>query len=715
MPDAFVLFGPQGTSLDVGSYLQDGPDFGLKGLRAPEFAENALAEGGVLAYERSGVRTMVFPLLLASVGSYGGLDGLAAHLGNLARPGGYIDLIPQGVATANRIRFDVLHGELSMRDYSPHVQRIHRRRYDLTLRVPPFGYMPTWVRLASAASVGLPGFLTVPGASVMGDAPGLVRFTVQPTCPANATGPPGTWVTDALAWSLGGLASFTSLLHGASWTGAVPSAAYAARAESVAGTVLSLSLSPTHVGWTQIGYYTLTAALEPAYRGRHRAYLHARQGLDVTGLWNSMQLSLDAVMAVTPSAPMGSAAVIATLAPQAPSSFAPAVLDLGEITLPPVASGLTQAVRLRLWAAKATYAATTAHAVEIDDLSLLPVGLAGVMPRGVAWPDFTIPTAGRLALDSDQRTVMVGVPTGDLATTLPARDGLKFYRGDLPRVGGSTLRLDLIAGARRAESATAYLAEVIRDAPLFLYRFEEATGATLIDSSGNARHGSYVNAGSYAQPGAFNPADEKGHFFDGAANMARAGSAAVLNPAASSFSVEFWARRERPYRTIFEVAVAHGTQAANYQSLLFGWRPSSATYPQGAVWMSNTNDDLQASYPVTDVGWHHYVFTFDRASGVRLQSIWLDASCIATKQAATTLQSTGPFWLANASSIGNPGFTFAGGLDAVAYYAGILPADRIRAHYEAGKGATSLLTRPAPLAAAVQLSYRPRFTFLPNI
>jgi hypothetical protein len=716
MPDNYLLAG-LGTVLNLGSWLQaePAPEFGTADLRRPEYSENAYTEGGVLAYQRSGVRTMTFPLLLASSGTYAGLDGLAAHIQDLAlSPGAYVDLMPHDVATAQAVRFDVVHGELRHRNYSPHVQRHHYRTYDLVLRTQPFGYLPTWITLASAASIGLPGVASIPAASIFGDAPGLVRLHVDATAPANAT-QVGTWIPDVLAWSLAGRAALVNPMPGASWINALPGGAggYYANGNTLTGTSLLVQFSPTHLGWTTMAYHTIASANELAARGRHRAWLFAHGYRHNIGGWNALQLSLDAVPETTPSAPMGSAAQIATMMPPQASNSDFEILDMGEITIPPLGSGIGQGCRLRLWFNKATYAATSDVGFDFDGLWLQPLGPAGVMPRGLAWPDYTTPSMGRFALDAYSRSALVGMPTGNLASVLPVRDALEFYRGDMPKVGGSAVRLDVLAAARRAESATAYIAEVLRDSPLFYYRMDETSGAQLTDLSGNARHGSYANAGSYNQPGAFDVANERAHFFDGSADMARAGSHTALNPAASSWTIEYWATRQKSVSDD-EIAVAHGTQAANYRTIQIGWHSESATEVNGAIFYGHYADDLTASVGVTDPGWHHYVFSFNRAS--RLQSIWLDASCVATRRSATTVQSTGPFWFGNPSGIvGFSDVPFPGGLSEVAFYAGVLPADRVRAHYEAGVGASWLMTRPAPLRAAVSVQYRPRFSFISQV
>jgi hypothetical protein len=126
--DSFVLTGPNGTALNIGSYVRadPGPDFGSKDLLKAFYSQNAISEGGVLGYEDVGVRSMSFPLLLPSSGVFGGLTGLEGWIRQLARPGAVVDLLVDGVATADAVRFDVLTGRLE-EEYSVHHNLVDRR------------------------------------------------------------------------------------------------------------------------------------------------------------------------------------------------------------------------------------------------------------------------------------------------------------------------------------------------------------------------------------------------------------------------------------------------------------------------------------------------------------------------------------------------------------------------------------------------------------
>src|SRR3990167_4399044 len=134
MADSYVLVGPDsGTQVDLASYTRaEGIDFGAAGLLKAKLIETPYAEGG-LAFEQSGPRQMVFPLILRGSQSIPnlGLYDQEALLRRLARPGAALDPKPPGATTA--VRFDVLTGRYELGDYSPHQARESLRLGKLVL------------------------------------------------------------------------------------------------------------------------------------------------------------------------------------------------------------------------------------------------------------------------------------------------------------------------------------------------------------------------------------------------------------------------------------------------------------------------------------------------------------------------------------------------------------------------------------------------------
>lgn len=735
MPDSYILTGPAGTSVDLATWTiyEEGIDTGAAEIRVPGIVENPLAEGGMLAFEQARAREWTFPLRLASIGTYGGLDGLAVHLQNQARPGGQLTVIPQGMGSDNRIVFDVLHGELRMRRYMPRVQeQAARRAYDLVLRTQPFGYSPTWIVLASAASVGLPGKLDL-SASLIGDAPGLAVVVVSPT----QAGPPtavGTWMIDTVAWSLGGRPSFHPLLGGGSWVSAIPSGAYNARSESITGTALTLYTSPTQTGWTAVAYYTIPSGLEPAYRGVHRAYAYLRRHTDIVpvGPSNMMKVALDVAPALLPSAPFASVTMKATFNGGPASAAVYPMLDLGLLSIPAAASGAQGAQTLRLWAYGPGQAGTNNNFTEIAGVALLPVTPAGILSKGLVAPDFQVGSAGVAKFDGQRRTVEISL-AASVASGIAVADGLGNYRGGFPQIGASHVAVALAAAARRGAHATAYLFEVNADQPLVHYPLADTPSTpTMLDVSGNARHGTYIKGGSYGIPGrGYGDPNELAHYFDGASAAAQCASNVALNIASPAgtglMTFELWFRRLRLTPSYDEIMFGQGTNitAGTYSGFAIGFAgPSQAQVGRGqltlfgypsAVW-SPYGQQIASVANLADYGWHHLVVRQTRNSQSNHYTVFVDGSKIEQSVAAflsATYAGTGQIVLGRQPAAATK--FFGGELADFAVYAGSLPDERVQAHYLAGIGKDTRAVRPGPQRAAVTVLYRPRFTFSRNL
>lgn len=466
--DNWVLYSPQGSAYNLASILRadPGPDFGRVNLPAAALVANPYSEGAQLAYETAGPRRMTFPVRLAS-GMLGlSLDRLDSALITAARPGAYIDLQPDSVPSNQAVRFDVITGRVTSDRWSVYIQRAARREVTLELDVMPFGYWPTWITLASGASIGLPGRLSIPAASIVGDAPGFARLVVQPTTPTSFAA--GSWVTDMLAWGLGGQASFVGVIGAGQLLTGISPASMVNDQAGLASQRLDLYPAANQGGWTTMAYLDIATVIEPAYRGRYRAFVLARPGEPSSLPWF---LSVDAVGGLQTTRALASAQPIATVAwDSGPSgiSASPAfqIVDAGELTLPLAASGQTQAQRIRVWMSPPTSNVGIVQPLfSIGGLCLIPLdGGAGILPRGLAQPSLLTPSVGRFAIDSEARTAVVAGLNSDLSAGLaPLGDAFAYYQGDLPKITPSTVGLDLLAGQRKAASgATAPLAWTAR-------------------------------------------------------------------------------------------------------------------------------------------------------------------------------------------------------------------------------------------------------------
>lgn len=456
MGDSYWLRSPLGSFIDLASYIdleRGGPDFGAAGLQQAAFNETPAVDGGVLSYESAGVRRMGFPLVLPS--------GPGALIRQLARPGAVLDLRLDGVATAEAVRFDLLSGQLEPAyDYRIWNQA-DRARSDLLLQTQPFGYWPTEILLASAASVGLPGVLAVPGASVIGDVPGLARIVIQPTSPTNY--PVGTWVADMVAWSLGGAPSFVSFIPAASISGASVTAPTLIGDLRAPGSQAIEFSSVAGVGvFRNIAYATIGQAVEPAYRGGFRAYAYIRALPSWAG---PLQIGLD--VAPNRSVAFASAGIVATV-PNLGATVESAsaifhLVDLGIVTIPQIGSGISNNHILRLWSAASGITTASAPIARLGGFALMPIQAGGVVARGIAQPStFAVdqwvasgiaPTVGRVTLDAIRGDAYAANPVVDLASQIPL--AAIIHNGRLPEVGATTNRIDILAAARKTQASGA--------------------------------------------------------------------------------------------------------------------------------------------------------------------------------------------------------------------------------------------------------------------
>jgi hypothetical protein len=450
--EGYFLNSPQGSIYNLATWINLGqgePDFG-DGFMSANYTSNPAADGGQLAYESIGVRTMRFPIMVASSSGNDLLDS-EQLLRMAARPGAFIDIKLDGVPTVNAIRFDVLTGRYKP-DYKYREQAISVRQGTLELDVQPFGYLPTTILLASAASVGLPGKLDLDTSKLIGDVPGLGNLQISMPNPPGTNYPAGTWRTDFMAWSLGARPSFQAFWSGASVQAQdIPLGSVVGDKFAPASQAMQLVPSQNLAAWKYPLFLDIPQAFEPAYRGLHRLYVWARLGPSQALPW---YLSAD-VSAFTKQA-LASAAPIATLAPDVASgspgaygaqpSPAFTLLDLGVIAIPAHGSGaLVNAQRIRIWISPATSNVGVASTTfTFGGLYLQPLESAGQILRGIVVPTigatngFETPAVRVNAIRQEVVTDSVGIGANLLAN----------YRGGFPIVGASALRLDLLVSER---------------------------------------------------------------------------------------------------------------------------------------------------------------------------------------------------------------------------------------------------------------------------
>lgn len=512
--DHIYLVSPAGSMIDVGSWLRadQSVDYGAHDVVKQEYAQNAFADGGQFSYEHAAIRKMSFPLIVPSGGIVGqSLDTIEQLLGLYARPGGYIDIQPDGVATAEMVRFDVLGGRVNHDPYNVYLQRIDRRFLRIELDTQPYGYWPTTIILASqGAATAYPFTLAIPAGSIIGDAPALARLAFFATGPTyyNAAAPSvQSWDFDGFWYSLerpGGQAFFT------------PSDFYVATAENNVGTVavsgypvasdssapfgakLKAVLGPAmnagsgSVGrWAQT--FTLASALFDAnnnvptsYRGRYRIFAALRLAPSMGTPWC---VTSDEAAGGYYYHQLASANPVATIIPQANPSWSDSptsayqYVDLGEHLWPRGGgSGNADGFSFRIWAyaGPSGMPALATATIELGGIFLQRLGqAAGVAGRGWNVPSVNnvIATAqngaviqarfrGLVMIDSiAQRMSFLGIGTNLASTSVMYADARGVVSGQFPLVATS-LNLDIGVFHRRVDVAGATANMAIAGVPL---------------------------------------------------------------------------------------------------------------------------------------------------------------------------------------------------------------------------------------------------------
>lgn len=483
--DSLVLYGPGGASpVNLGSWLRAdiGVDFGARGL-IHAIESESFADGGAYAYERAGIRKMSVPLVLASGGAGLGLTSLESLLRLNARPGGYLDVQVEGAASAEAVRFDLVHGRWEP-EYSVYHQRVSRRVGALMLDTQPFGYWPTWITLASAASMMSPGRLPIKAASIIGDAPAYARIVLTPDEQgAMASTAVGTqYRADFLAWSIGGGGSIPTFLPGASWT-AAPSTSAAAPTYFSDPTASMIAGGPTGIRFlfgisgADKFFKLAQVPIDNRSEGRHRVFAWSRMwGPSAVGQFDS-RISVD-VVGASYDGPLASAAMVASIGNVASmtqltgGSIANAsgigypywLLDLGEVSVPNVPGHKdaypSYTMQMRFWGYVPNTSPAASYMLDLLGVFLLPAdGPGGYVPRHLEQPSVSYSGGSvvehGVALDSYARSVTfrnVAAASAGIFDAVEGFSGRQFYIGGLPYLGASDTNLNVVFEDRRINS-----------------------------------------------------------------------------------------------------------------------------------------------------------------------------------------------------------------------------------------------------------------------
>jgi len=183
------------------------------------------------------------------------------------------------------------------------------------------------------------------------------------------------------------------------------------------------------------------------------------------------------------------------------------------------------------------------------------------------------------------------------------------------------------------------------------YKFDEGTGTTTADASGNGHTGTLSATSSgiiptwttaYIGAGALS--------FDGAHSYVDTGTDAALNPGSGDFSVVAWAK----------------TSASDTRLILGKYNGSGDRYwlgaASGSAFFDVNNVNATATATTSNNAWHHYVGT---RSGSTI-TLYFDGSSIATGSSGAACAPGGNMMVGMFGA--NASFIWNGSIDEVAYY-----------------------------------------------
>ena len=246
-----------------------------------------------------------------------------------------------------------------------------------------------------------------------------------------------------------------------------------------------------------------------------------------------------------------------------------------------------------------------------------------------------------------------------------------------------------------------YREAVLRDTPLAYWRLGELSGATAVDATPNARHGSYSGTHSKGAAGGL------AHDADTAVQYTAGGTYGSWSRPANNFAFEAWVQPTTTHEIDGEGYTTWGTSgqryafAADHQGdtaagagLSIGtngisvYEHGSGYMPALLVW--------QGSVPSN--AWTHVVVNYvNRTPSLYVNGVWKD----------TGTQSSRPNVYAPLA-IGTGAYgDFPGRIDEAAFYGSALPDAAISAHYKAGNPSFTSTTKQFTAGPhAVRIDYR---------
>ena len=283
-----------------------------------------------------------------------------------------------------------------------------------------------------------------------------------------------------------------------------------------------------------------------------------------------------------------------------------------------------------------------------------------------------------------------GALTPNVENTLTL-NGIKDQTGLATVVAGTSIKFTF--------NPVTYEANILFDQPLAYYRFEETSGSVAKNNGTTGGDGAYFT-GDEASPGAGGtPSSPKGDpgprpptfvgfdasnrsaTFDGVGEWVDTKNQ-FLNKL-GAFSLEYWVKPADLANQPARVGIVGQNDTIEYgfidNNTIQIWTPGGGS--------------LDTDYPFPDNEWHH-VATI--ASGTDIRN-YFDAKLVGSGGTATSNYGTSAYnvHIGGAGVFDITGNWFNGNIDEVAIFDKAIPADRIAAHYKAGKEGGLLLTSGA--------------------
>jgi hypothetical protein len=239
------------------------------------------------------------------------------------------------------------------------------------------------------------------------------------------------------------------------------------------------------------------------------------------------------------------------------------------------------------------------------------------------------------------------------------------------------------ASALAADAAYPCLAPAVTNSPYLLYRFSEVSGTTVLDSSGNARHG-VANGGASRLAGSCVLNSSPALTLDGATSFVSTPNS-VTPP--SRFSVQVW----------FRTTTTSGGRLMGFGNSQLGtstqldrhlYMTAAGTIVFG-VRSGGSNRTIVSPAAYNDGGWHLAVATLTNTGANSGMRLYIDGTLVASNGSITSANSYTGYWKIGYDDLTGwasapPGSYFAGTIDSVAVYTTARTAAQVLALFAAG-------------------------------